>query len=352
MAGDTFRVDNPFFWRTKADVVETIPRLDMVGEIAHTSNCADTRNRDRRHPHCGRCSQCIDRRFAILSTGLKAHDPQEAYEVDLMTGARERVEHREIALSYVRNALAFEHVEPGRLIQDFPAVVGAIDHLGLDPPAAASRLAGLLRRHGSGVAEVMRNEMRRGVLASYPADSLPRLFGDVHRQTFSGLPSIPRPDAVPETRTPVRLVVHETSGLVTILGVGSVGAHATAQTLALLARNHLDARGKGQDPLDTPCVTPATLTKACVLDGEEALRRRLSRAKLHLGNLFGSAGLDPELGKALIKNSPWQGYRLRPDDVEVRLEGTPPSRTRATKSSSETTTSARPAHRSGPSRGK
>lgn len=318
--GDTFRVDNPYIFRTKADVVETIARLQMADKIAHTSSCADTRNRNKQHPHCGKCSQCIDRRFAVLSRGLEAFDPQEAYEVDLMTGQRQRVEHRELALSYVRNALAFEHVEPVRLIQDFPTVVSAIDHLELEPSAVAKLIAGLLQRHGVGVAEVMRAELRRGVLSSYPVDSLPRLFGDMHRQTYAGLPSVPRPEAPTETRPPIRLVVYEQSGEVAIDGVAKVGARAASQLLALLARNHLDARGRGLDPLDTPCVKPATLTEALGLDGDEALRKRVSRARLHLAKLCASAGLDPEVGRNLIESFPWNGYRLRPDEVEVRVE--------------------------------
>ena len=41
------------------------------------------------HPHCGQCSQCIDRRFAILAAGQEHEDPAEAYKVDLFLGERE-----------------------------------------------------------------------------------------------------------------------------------------------------------------------------------------------------------------------------------------------------------------------
>lgn len=35
------RVDNPFFWRTKTEVVQTIARLGMADQIAFTRSCAD-----------------------------------------------------------------------------------------------------------------------------------------------------------------------------------------------------------------------------------------------------------------------------------------------------------------------
>ncbi|MEP4992434.1 MAG: 7-cyano-7-deazaguanine synthase [Paracoccaceae bacterium] len=70
-----FRIDNPFFWRTKKDVVETISRLGMKDQIPHTRSCADVHNQTKLYAHCGRCSQCIDRRFAVMSAGLEAFDP-------------------------------------------------------------------------------------------------------------------------------------------------------------------------------------------------------------------------------------------------------------------------------------
>jgi hypothetical protein len=142
-------------------------------------------------------------------------------------------------------------------------------------------IAGLLQRHGGGVAEVMRTELRRGVFSSYPVDSLPRLFGDMHRQAYAGLPSVPRLEAPTETRPPIRLVVYEPSGEVAIDGVAKVGARAASQLLALLARNHLDARGRGLDPLDTPCVKPATLTETS------------SRQAMRIGRARSRSGQEP-----------------------------------------------------------
>lgn len=177
-------VDNPFFWRTKTDVVETISRLGMTDQIAFTRSCAEVHNQTKQYAHCGRCSQCIDRRFAILAAGLEAFDPDEAYRIDLMTGRRERVQDKEVALSYVRNAQGYEMISDVDLVTHYPAILTVVDHLGEPPDTALSRMAALLQRHGRSVANVMRKEHAARRPDQFPTDSLPHMFGDVQRAQF------------------------------------------------------------------------------------------------------------------------------------------------------------------------
>jgi 7-cyano-7-deazaguanine synthase in queuosine biosynthesis len=49
----TAKIDNPYFWRTKTDVVQTIARLGLADQIRVTNSCADTRNRTEQHPIAG-----------------------------------------------------------------------------------------------------------------------------------------------------------------------------------------------------------------------------------------------------------------------------------------------------------
>jgi hypothetical protein len=146
------RLDNPSFWKTKTEVMETIGRLGGADLIGISASCADTHNRTTQHPHCGRCSQCIDRRFAALASGLDLKDPAEAYALDLMEGVRTDARDREIALSYVRNALFFETASPLDLIQLFPSVLQGLDQLGEPADTTLRRISELLgaprsRRH-------------------------------------------------------------------------------------------------------------------------------------------------------------------------------------------------------------
>lgn len=65
--GRPFGVDNPFIWLTKAEVIERISANGCSDLIRHTRSCTRIRDMTTLHPHCGQCSQCIDRRFAVIA---------------------------------------------------------------------------------------------------------------------------------------------------------------------------------------------------------------------------------------------------------------------------------------------
>lgn len=311
------RVDNPYFWRTKKDVVETISRLQLSDQIALTRSCADVHNQTVQHPHCGRCSQCIDRRFAILAAGLEGFDPGEAYKVDLMRDPRKTVIDREVALSYIRNAQAYEHMGPQDLERLFPAVLNAVNHLDNPPGVALDMIAKLLRRHGAGVAGVMRETLRTRDPAQFPPDSLPNLHGEMQRAV--ALPEFVPKFTVLETRDTVLTVkIDKVSGRIEIADRISFQRTATAQLMMVLAQEWLNATGKGLAPLDHPFMQAKELMRRLGLESDETLRRRISRARKDLARRFASTGLENTYPDDLIENHPWQGYRLAPDRVIVQ----------------------------------
>lgn len=62
------QVCNPFFWKTKADVVRHIADLGWGSLISSTFSCAAVREATKQNGrHCGVCSQCLDRRFGVLA---------------------------------------------------------------------------------------------------------------------------------------------------------------------------------------------------------------------------------------------------------------------------------------------
>lgn len=102
--GRPIEAENPFAWRTKAEILEQISENGFGRLIRNTRSCTRVHDMTILHPHCGQCSQCIDRRFAVLAAGLDGEDPEEAYKVDLLTGARRAGSDRAMALAYVRFA--------------------------------------------------------------------------------------------------------------------------------------------------------------------------------------------------------------------------------------------------------
>ena len=309
------RVDNPYFWRTKKDVVELIARLGMSDQIAHTRSCADVHNQTRQYPHCGRCSQCIDRRFAILAAGLERFDPEEAYRVALMTDPRNSLIDREIALSYLRTARAYEQMTATDLERSFPAVLSTVAHLDQPPDTALAMVTQMLKRHGKGVSGVLRQAFGNGDAEDFPEASLPRLYGEEERR--GALPMIEAPTIPAAPLSQIALSVDERARRVVIDGRVTIARNATADILIALAGEWLVGAGQGLDPLDFPFVGTTALAKKFGLE-EEALRRRVMRARTELRRKFASAGMNDEFASELIESQVWHGYRLCPDQVTIR----------------------------------
>ena len=314
------RVNNPLFWKTKTEVVETIRRLGFEDHISNTHSCADVHNRTKQYLHCGRCSQCIDRRFAMLAAGLQVYDPADAYRLDLMTGERDQAMDREIGLSYIRNALFFEFATAQDILRAFPAVVEAISYLGESAEAALKRITGLLQRHGASVSGVMRSELGARGHEDLPLSTLPRLYVDDEAARLTGPVGESQSInvALPESKV---VLAFDRQNQVAILDEAlEIRSGATHQLLWALAEKHLQASGQGLAPLDYPFTTTAKLAHRLGREGDAAIRQLVSRARSHLKSKLVSAGKDGELGQELIENSPWHGYRLNPDLVEVRVK--------------------------------
>lgn len=310
------RVDNPFFWRTKTDVVQTISRLGMADQIAFTRSCADVHNQTTQYAHCGRCSQCVDRRFAVLAADRGAHDPEEAYRLDLMTSPRGRVQDKEVALSYVRSAFAYEAINESELVARYPAILNAVESLGEPPDTALQRIVDLLKRHGTSVANVMRDEMSAERRKPVPANSLPDLYGKAQReQLFTSMPVASEPQV--ETEKVFELAIDNRRKVVWINDSIQIKG-AGFNLLNALAVEYLKGAGQGLDPLDYPLLGAGKLAERLDLQGDAAVRQTISRTRMLLGSKFASAGFERQDGLDVIENLLWKGYRLRPDRVRVR----------------------------------
>lgn len=99
-----FDVQNPFLWKTKSEIVKQIASAGCADMIGLSTSCTHIWELSNEKTHCGACSQCIDRRFAVLAAAQGANDPAEAYKVDLVTDARAEGEPRTMLASYVETA--------------------------------------------------------------------------------------------------------------------------------------------------------------------------------------------------------------------------------------------------------
>ena len=119
-------VRNPLWDRTRRQVVERIAAAGQPDLIGATLSCVNSQRRSRTRPHCGYCSQCIDRRFATVGTELEEYDPPERYGVDVFLDELPEGDPRTTAVSYVRFARDLGTLSDQGAVEAYPDVITAL----------------------------------------------------------------------------------------------------------------------------------------------------------------------------------------------------------------------------------
>lgn len=197
VADENFTVDNGFLWKTKADVAKLIADAGCGNMIEWSQSCTHTWEWTKEHPHCGTCSQCIDRRFAVLATGLDSCDPGDHYRIDLLAGPRDEGEARTLLASYVDTALNVAQMSELEFFCQFGEVGRILGHLAGSRDEIAKRIYKLYRQHGDEVAKVIddgivkySSQIRKREL---PQSCLLRLVYDPSVPGDGSVPVEPRP---------------------------------------------------------------------------------------------------------------------------------------------------------------
>lgn len=157
-----FTVENPFLWLTKAEVVSSIRKAGRGDLIKYSTSCTHVWGMTNLNTHCGKCSQCISRRFATLSAGCPdIEDPEEIYETDLLTGERKPGESRTMLESYVRSAKQVKDMSDTTFFSEFGEVHRVTQHIkGTTVDTAASKILDLHKRHAAEVCDVFAKGIR------------------------------------------------------------------------------------------------------------------------------------------------------------------------------------------------
>ena len=146
----TIKIENPLQWMTKSEVAKLVQDAAMGDLLPLTNSCTRPRLWTTKHPHCGECSQCIDRRFAILAAGLGVHEPASNYKVDLLKADRSISDDRRMAVSYVSFFRKVAGTTRERFLAEFPEVVSAIDQFpGVSAEEARDRIHDLFQKQAS-----------------------------------------------------------------------------------------------------------------------------------------------------------------------------------------------------------
>jgi hypothetical protein len=317
--GQTFDVSNPFAWITKSEVIDRIAQNGCGDLIRHTRSCTRVHAMTNLHPHCGKCSQCIDRRFAVLVAGQEEEDPADAYNVDLLLGERESGPDREMALSFVRSASTIGKMTDADFLARYGETSRIVGFFEEPADTVARRIVNLHWRHAAGVGRVFdaaigahASKMREG---SLPATCLLLLVvGQGGEKSSYCVRSVAEPPivSVPE----IRVSIDEERTCVVIKGWGEIKG-ANAKLIVALAEPFRDATRKEYAPEHYPYTKTPKLMQQIDCESDEVLRRRVFRCRNNIKKLAQDAGDTEPPNDAIIENLQWHGYRLNPDRVRL-----------------------------------
>lgn len=107
IAEEEFHIYNPYLFKTKTEVVEVLKNQNELDILDSSVSCSVTRNKERGNTHCGKCSQCIDRRFAVYAAEVEKYDTNALYNFDFLEDDLLEDEIKKILTDYIRLAQNF-----------------------------------------------------------------------------------------------------------------------------------------------------------------------------------------------------------------------------------------------------
>jgi 7-cyano-7-deazaguanine synthase in queuosine biosynthesis len=154
-----FAVDNPYIFKTKTDVATILSANKAAHLIPYTCSCAHSMFKSKTQWHCGSCSQCIDRRFAITAAGLLAYDSDADYVSDVFLGPRRDGPEKSMAVDYTRHGIELWRRSESELAARFNAELSRAVRYEPKRSEAAERIISMHKRHGEVVTRVLQEKV-------------------------------------------------------------------------------------------------------------------------------------------------------------------------------------------------
>jgi Queuosine biosynthesis protein QueC len=325
-------ISNPFFWKTKKDVVDILSSYGWADLIADTVSCANVRQLPMTSKQCGVCIQCIERRFAILAAGLGEYDPPDGYAVDLFRGEHKDVEDITMAECHVLRAQKLASMSK----LAFSAAYGQVFRIPSSLSGSASdnliRIFELHRRYGRYVIEVVDHELKssatlREALELPPTSLLAMINAPVAFQPayLDPIEREPAPslqaslDHEPKTHRPIIFAVDADARKI-LFEQGPELKGVAYELVATLAEQLRSDKQKGVKKF--AFIRTAKLLELLQIDNV-ILRQRVHSTRLSLRQQFlDRADYDLDI-QDIIQSDRWKGYRLNPylllvDAVDLR----------------------------------
>jgi len=214
--GYDFKVTNPFFRKTKSDVLKVLKDNNGQELIEMSRSCTKTMSSTKMHTHCGACSQCIERRLAVLYNGLEEYDPGDKYKTRLFVDKLESKEDRMMIVNYVSHSRLLEELDIDGFYERFPD--GYNLARAMEPPinVAGQKLFEFHNRHGKQVAEVINRQIEKQVDnirtgQIHPNTLLGMIIGNIKPNKEDKIPSkyFPTPEGTPWENIEIEVISND-----------------------------------------------------------------------------------------------------------------------------------------------
>lgn len=324
---ESLRISNPYEWMTKTDVVGRVSRYSAEEMVAHAVSCTRVRDQTTLHTHCGSCSQCLDRRFAILSAGLAEFDPSTRYETDVISGPRPP-EAAILPVEWTKHFLELSEMGDVGFLARFGTELNRIlDAYPLEDRATVfARILALHQRQAKIVVQILRAEIEKNV-ANLVSRRLPSTcllvlhlgqFGELQMisQTAVNLNAsdIADPDewVMPSLPgDPLTLVFSVENGrqIATIPGLCRF-KHKIAKIMFVLKTQHQEDTARGLQPDDYRYIHIAHEGPLKTSKGD--VRVLIARGRKQLAEAYRDMHGQSPPSDLLFQTKLRQGYRLNP----------------------------------------
>ena len=155
--------DNPFIYKTKAEVVSVLATHGAQELIANSCSCSHQMFQSKSQLHCGTCSQCIDRRIAVLAAGMEDYDSADDYKVDVFTGPRKTGYEKNMAVNYARHAVELSKMGDTAILTKFNMELARAAQPAPRRSEAAKKFVEMFTKHGETVTEVLAAQLAQHV---------------------------------------------------------------------------------------------------------------------------------------------------------------------------------------------
>ena len=334
-------IENRFQWSTKSEVVSRLDKYGAARQIPLAVSCTSIREQNKLHTHCGACTQCFDRRFAILQAGLAEYDPEEIYATDVLFGERRSERSITMAVEWTRHALRLGDLDEQGFMESFGHEASRIfrGHPDLPRRTTLDLTLKMHQRHSRTVRNVLEAVLRERaaelVAQRLPATCLVLLHlgsGDgsvngvpkylteqVSRETISEVDEV---DEVPEAGARLRVAffmdgerpVVDVIGLTTVAGPHARVPHALKPAFE-------EDRHNGVAPEDHRYALGTSVPGLAGMN-KRAIRKSVERCRKLLAEEYERLHGEPPPQYLLIQNRPSRGYRLDPHIVDVSTNQT------------------------------